>query len=142
MKKQCVTVSAGNPKCRSEVRRWEHGCYTLAHDTDVDNLDFALDLMLYVGCDKSESHVTVPCFIRGNALLCALWWRHYLIMWAKIKVGFLFYFDVLCYFMGTVMKAIILHWLWCIQQSPSIFLWDSSLSVGTVMDKLILSGLW
>ncbi|XP_059145814.1 prolyl 3-hydroxylase OGFOD1-like [Physella acuta] len=44
--------AASNPKCRSEVRRWEHGCYTLAHDTDVDNLDFALDLMLYVGCDK------------------------------------------------------------------------------------------
>ena len=37
-------------RCRSEVRRWQQGCYTLVHDTDTEGLEFALDLVLYVGC--------------------------------------------------------------------------------------------
>jgi len=41
-----------NPRCRTEVRRWEHGCYTLAHDTDTEMFEFALDTMLYVDCSK------------------------------------------------------------------------------------------
>ena len=36
----------------SEVRKWEQGCYTLVHDTDTEGLVFALDLVLYVGCQS------------------------------------------------------------------------------------------
>ena len=34
----------------TEVRKWEQGYYTLVHDTDTEGLQFALDLVLYVGC--------------------------------------------------------------------------------------------
>ncbi|XP_005095916.1 prolyl 3-hydroxylase OGFOD1 [Aplysia californica] len=44
-----------NPRYRSEVRKWEHGCYTLAHDTDSEAFDFALDSMLYIDCGKEWS---------------------------------------------------------------------------------------
>uniref|UniRef100_A0A2C9M899 Prolyl 4-hydroxylase alpha subunit domain-containing protein n=1 Tax=Biomphalaria glabrata TaxID=6526 RepID=A0A2C9M899_BIOGL len=47
-----TTSEASNPRCKSEVRRWQHGCYTLAHDTDPDMTDFALDTILYIGCEK------------------------------------------------------------------------------------------
>ncbi|GFO40766.1 2-oxoglutarate and iron-dependent oxygenase domain-containing protein 1 [Plakobranchus ocellatus] len=50
-----VSNGGGNPRCRTEVRRWEHGCYTLAHDTDSEMQDFALDVMMYVGCDNEWS---------------------------------------------------------------------------------------
>lgn len=40
------------PRCRSEVRKWQHGCYTLAHDTDAEIMDFALDVIMYVGSEK------------------------------------------------------------------------------------------
>ncbi|XP_050401516.2 prolyl 3-hydroxylase OGFOD1 isoform X1 [Patella vulgata] len=37
--------------CSSEVRKWQHGCYTLAHDTSHEsNAEFALDAVLYIGC--------------------------------------------------------------------------------------------
>ena len=32
-----------SPACRSEVRKWTHGSYTLVHDTDADGSEFALD---------------------------------------------------------------------------------------------------
>ncbi|GFR75542.1 2-oxoglutarate and iron-dependent oxygenase domain-containing protein 1 [Elysia marginata] len=49
-----VSNGGGNPRCRSEVRKWEHGCYTLAHDTDTEIQDFALDAMMYVGCENGK----------------------------------------------------------------------------------------
>ncbi|RUS77524.1 hypothetical protein EGW08_014708 [Elysia chlorotica] len=55
-----VSNGGGNPRCRSEVRKWEHGCYTLAHDTDTEIQDFALDVMMYVGCDNEW------CFDNGG----------------------------------------------------------------------------
>jgi hypothetical protein len=38
---------ACDPRCRYEVRRWRHGCYTLVHDTDFELCEYALDAMLY-----------------------------------------------------------------------------------------------
>ena len=37
-----------------KVRKWEQGCYTLVHDTDTEGLKFALDLVLYVGCQGEK----------------------------------------------------------------------------------------
>ncbi|XP_048403128.2 prolyl 3-hydroxylase OGFOD1 isoform X1 [Stegostoma tigrinum] len=39
------------PVCRGELRYWRNGYYTLIHDTNVENSEFALDLLLYCGCD-------------------------------------------------------------------------------------------
>lgn len=44
-----------NPKCRSELRKWQHGSYTLAHDTDMEAADFALDSMLFIDCGSDWS---------------------------------------------------------------------------------------
>ncbi|KAJ8271897.1 hypothetical protein COCON_G00107560 [Conger conger] len=43
------------PVCRGEVRRWGHGDYTLVHDTDLDNTEFALDLLLHCGCEDWQT---------------------------------------------------------------------------------------
>uniref|UniRef100_A0A3B3RAC8 Prolyl 3-hydroxylase OGFOD1 n=1 Tax=Paramormyrops kingsleyae TaxID=1676925 RepID=A0A3B3RAC8_9TELE len=43
------------PVCRGELRRWGTGDYTLIHDTDLDNMEFALDLLLYCGCENWQS---------------------------------------------------------------------------------------
>ncbi|XP_064191489.1 prolyl 3-hydroxylase OGFOD1 [Anguilla rostrata] len=43
------------PVCRGEVRRWGHGDYTLVHDTDQDNTEFALDLLLHCGCEDWQT---------------------------------------------------------------------------------------
>ena len=34
--------------------KWEQGCHTLVHDNDIEGLEFALDLVLYVGCQGEE----------------------------------------------------------------------------------------
>ncbi|XP_033636963.1 prolyl 3-hydroxylase OGFOD1-like [Asterias rubens] len=39
-----------NPRCRAEVRRWSHGCYTLMHDTDTEGSEFALDAVIQFNC--------------------------------------------------------------------------------------------
>ncbi|XP_001637143.2 prolyl 3-hydroxylase OGFOD1 isoform X1 [Nematostella vectensis] len=49
------TSSPGNPRCRGEARRWSHGSYTLVHDTDPERAEFALDIMLYCGCEDWDS---------------------------------------------------------------------------------------
>lgn len=41
----------GVPVCRGELRRWKNGYYTLIHDTNVENTEFALDLLLNCGCE-------------------------------------------------------------------------------------------
>ncbi|KAG5848496.1 hypothetical protein ANANG_G00099060 [Anguilla anguilla] len=43
------------PRCAGEVRRWGHGDYTLVHDTDQDNTEFALDLLLHCGCEDWQT---------------------------------------------------------------------------------------
>ncbi|XP_078400122.1 prolyl 3-hydroxylase OGFOD1 isoform X1 [Cetorhinus maximus] len=39
------------PVCRGELRHWRNGYYTLIHDTNVENSEFALDLLLCFGCE-------------------------------------------------------------------------------------------
>ncbi|XP_078067238.1 prolyl 3-hydroxylase OGFOD1 [Mustelus asterias] len=39
------------PVCRGELRHWRNGFYTLIHDTNVENSEFALDLLLCCGCE-------------------------------------------------------------------------------------------
>uniref|UniRef100_F6UN89 Prolyl 3-hydroxylase OGFOD1 n=1 Tax=Ornithorhynchus anatinus TaxID=9258 RepID=F6UN89_ORNAN len=41
------------PTCKGELRFWKNGHYTLVHDTK--NTEFALDLMLYCGCEGWEA---------------------------------------------------------------------------------------
>ncbi|GCB61615.1 hypothetical protein scyTo_0012949 [Scyliorhinus torazame] len=43
------------PVCRGELRHWKNGHYTLIHDTNVENSEFALDLLLYCGCEEDNS---------------------------------------------------------------------------------------
>ncbi|XP_033896237.3 prolyl 3-hydroxylase OGFOD1 isoform X2 [Acipenser ruthenus] len=43
------------PVCRGELRRWRHGDYTIVHDTDVGNAEFALDLLLFLGCEDWQT---------------------------------------------------------------------------------------
>ncbi|KAM8877312.1 prolyl 3-hydroxylase OGFOD1 [Synchiropus picturatus] len=38
------------PKCHGELRRWSHGCYTLLHDGEAAQAEFALDLLLPFCC--------------------------------------------------------------------------------------------
>ena len=38
---------ASTPRCRAEVRKWTHGCYTLLHDTDTEGSEFALDASVF-----------------------------------------------------------------------------------------------
>ena len=53
--------------CRSAVRKWSHGCYTLVHDTDIEADSWALDSVLYVDCDgwysQSQQFADVPYFM-------------------------------------------------------------------------------
>ncbi|XP_038068224.1 prolyl 3-hydroxylase OGFOD1-like [Patiria miniata] len=43
---------ASNPRCRAQVRRWRHGCYTLLHDTDTEGSEFALDAVIHFNCPE------------------------------------------------------------------------------------------
>uniref|UniRef100_UPI00358FD91D prolyl 3-hydroxylase OGFOD1 isoform X2 n=1 Tax=Myxine glutinosa TaxID=7769 RepID=UPI00358FD91D len=45
-----TSKTIGAPACCGEVRRWRHGAYTLLHDGEGTNSDFALDLILYTSC--------------------------------------------------------------------------------------------
>ncbi|XP_038610639.1 prolyl 3-hydroxylase OGFOD1 isoform X2 [Tachyglossus aculeatus] len=41
------------PTCKGELRFWKNGHYTLVHD--IKNTEFALDLLLYCGCEGWEA---------------------------------------------------------------------------------------
>ncbi|XP_056134590.1 prolyl 3-hydroxylase OGFOD1 isoform X2 [Lampris incognitus] len=43
------------PVCAGELRRWSHGDYTLLHDSEAANAEYALDLLLYFGCPDWQS---------------------------------------------------------------------------------------
>ncbi|XP_062922708.1 prolyl 3-hydroxylase OGFOD1 [Mobula hypostoma] len=40
----------GVPVCRGELRYWKNGYYTLIHNTNMENTEFSLDLLLSCGC--------------------------------------------------------------------------------------------
>ncbi|XP_077862401.1 prolyl 3-hydroxylase OGFOD1-like [Saccoglossus kowalevskii] len=50
-----------NPRCRSEVRRWRHGSYTLLHDTDTEGAEYALDCMLFLNCNGKAVLQVISC---------------------------------------------------------------------------------
>lgn len=39
-------------RCSYDVRLWRHGCYTLLQDTDAEMADYALDALLFFGCEN------------------------------------------------------------------------------------------
>ena len=43
-----------NASCTFEIRHWSHGSYTLMHDSDPGMQEFALDAMLFFGCDGEK----------------------------------------------------------------------------------------
>lgn len=44
-----------NARCSYDVRLWRHGCYTLLQDTDADMADYALDALLFFGCENWQT---------------------------------------------------------------------------------------
>ncbi|XP_075045036.1 prolyl 3-hydroxylase OGFOD1 [Mixophyes fleayi] len=52
------TAEAGServPVCSGELRHWEHGHYTMIHDHDPERQEFALDLLLFCGCEDWDT---------------------------------------------------------------------------------------
>ncbi|XP_062592706.1 prolyl 3-hydroxylase OGFOD1-like [Saccostrea cucullata] len=47
------------PRCHCEVRKWQHGNYTLVHDTDTETKLCALDAVLYIGCEDWQKKNSV-----------------------------------------------------------------------------------
>lgn len=45
----------GTPVCSGELRRWTHGDYTLLHDAEAATAEYALDLLLPLGCSNWEA---------------------------------------------------------------------------------------
>lgn len=43
------------PVCCGEVRRWTHGSYTLLHDGEAAQAEYALDLILPFGCTGKQN---------------------------------------------------------------------------------------
>lgn len=44
------TLELSTPVCCGELRRWSHGGYTLLHDGEAAQAEYALDLVLPFGC--------------------------------------------------------------------------------------------
>ncbi|KAM4614559.1 prolyl 3-hydroxylase OGFOD1 [Discoglossus pictus] len=44
-------VGEHTPTCSGELRHWTHGHYTMIHDHDPERHEFALDLLLFCGCE-------------------------------------------------------------------------------------------
>ena len=52
------TQGISNACCTTEVRRWQHGCYTLVHDGDPCGEEYALDALIYFGCDGKSGNAS------------------------------------------------------------------------------------
>ena len=62
------------PVCSGELRRWSHGDFTLLNDADAASAEYALDLLLPLGCSgqghtdthmkncRYQTNVSVTCF--------------------------------------------------------------------------------
>ncbi|KAE8608210.1 hypothetical protein XENTR_v10011431 [Xenopus tropicalis] len=48
-------ASSEVPSCSGELRHWQHSYYTMIHDLDPERHEFALDLLLFCGCDDWEA---------------------------------------------------------------------------------------
>ncbi|CAH1773810.1 unnamed protein product [Owenia fusiformis] len=49
-KKNSKEKAPKNPRCHGELRKWQHGDYTLVHDTDSEGAEFALDANFFCCC--------------------------------------------------------------------------------------------
>jgi len=64
-----------NPTCRYEVRKWQHGNYTLVHDTDLQGSEFALDAALFCLCKGLFQFVTSLLGSNLNSVLIVKHWK-------------------------------------------------------------------
>uniref|UniRef100_A0A8C6UKM5 Prolyl 3-hydroxylase OGFOD1 n=1 Tax=Neogobius melanostomus TaxID=47308 RepID=A0A8C6UKM5_9GOBI len=62
-----VFVEANTPKCSGELRRWRHGSYTLLHDGDAAQAEYALDLILPFQCaDWDTEFGGFTCYVANE----------------------------------------------------------------------------
>lgn len=55
------------PKCSGELRRWTHGSYTLLHDGDAAQMEYALDLILPFQCaDWQTEFGGFTCYVANE----------------------------------------------------------------------------
>ncbi|XP_012736449.2 prolyl 3-hydroxylase OGFOD1 [Fundulus heteroclitus] len=55
------------PVCCGEVRRWSHGSYTLLHDAEAAQAEYALDLILPFGCaDWQTEFGGLTCYVANE----------------------------------------------------------------------------
>uniref|UniRef100_A0A672I4M0 2-oxoglutarate and iron-dependent oxygenase domain containing 1 n=1 Tax=Salarias fasciatus TaxID=181472 RepID=A0A672I4M0_SALFA len=55
------------PVCCGEVRRWSHGSYTLLHDGEAAQAEYALDLVLPFGCTDWQSEFGgLTCYVANE----------------------------------------------------------------------------
>lgn len=52
------SLELSTPVCRGELRRWAHGNYTLLHDGQAAQAEYALDLVLPFCCAGESSKHT------------------------------------------------------------------------------------
>lgn len=92
----CIyTLEPSTPVCSGEVRRWSHGSYTLLHDGEAAQAEYALDLVLPFGCaglcPTTFSHfpfctqkflvnmwLLLYLKLSSNRLAVWIWWLHVL----------------------------------------------------------------
>lgn len=63
-----IILEVSTPLCSGEVRRWSHGGYTLLHDGEASQAEYALDLVLPFGCaglctTLSYFHIFINTFL-------------------------------------------------------------------------------
>lgn len=61
------------PCCHVAVRQWTAGSYTLLHDTNPENTEFALDCQLFFGCE-GECYIPMCvsiCLCLSFSLVCS-----------------------------------------------------------------------
>lgn len=51
------SLEPSTPVCCGELRRWSHGGYTLLHDGEAAQAEYALDLVLPFCCAGESSHM-------------------------------------------------------------------------------------
>ncbi|CAL9701824.1 unnamed protein product [Knipowitschia caucasica] len=61
------TKVESTPKCSGELRRWSHGSYTLLHDGEAAQAEFALDLILPFRCaDWNTEFGGYTCYVANE----------------------------------------------------------------------------
>uniref|UniRef100_A0A3P9MX15 2-oxoglutarate and iron-dependent oxygenase domain containing 1 n=1 Tax=Poecilia reticulata TaxID=8081 RepID=A0A3P9MX15_POERE len=55
-----------SPVCCGEVRRWSHGGYTLLHDAEAAQAEYALDLILPFDCAWEAEFGGITCYVANE----------------------------------------------------------------------------